>query len=41
MMLPLPGALPNDPILSTPTNTSPLAATARQAGLGVRSEPAK
>jgi hypothetical protein len=41
MILPLPGVLPKAPIKSTPTNTSPVGATARQVGLGTRSGPAK
>src|SRR5690348_38270 len=40
-ILPWPGFFPNEPIISTPTYTSPEAATARQAGLGVRSGPEK
>ncbi len=35
----MPGSLPNDPIISTPTYTSPVGATAKQAGLGVMSGP--
>src|SRR4051812_32805637 len=37
MIIPRPGFLPNEPIISTPTYTSPVAAAARHAGLGVRS----
>ena len=39
-MLPLSAFFPNDPIMSTPTNTSPEGATPIQAGLGVTSGPA-
>src|SRR5690606_8518655 len=38
--LPLPGSLPKEPIISTPTYTSPDGATANVAGLGTRSGPA-
>src|ERR1700712_2489496 len=41
IILPCPGFLPREPIISTPTYTSPDAATARQAGLGVRLWPEK
>src|ERR1700712_4586104 len=41
IILPCPGFLPREPIMSTPTYTSPDAATARQAGLGVRLGPEK
>ena len=39
-MDPFPGSLPKEPIISTPTNTSPFGKTARQAGLGTISGPA-
>src|SRR5690606_13718143 len=38
---PCPISFPRDPILSTPTKISPEADTARQAGLGTKSGPAK
>src|SRR5690606_23532918 len=40
-ILPFPGSLPKEPIISTPTYTSPEGATAKAAGLGTRSGPAK
>jgi len=39
MICPFPASLPKDPIMSTPTKTSPVGATARHAGLGVTSGP--
>src|SRR5699024_5861709 len=41
MTAPFPMSLPSEPIMSTPTNTSPEADTARHAGLGTSSASAK
>ncbi len=40
IIIPLPGCFPNEPIISTPTYTSPEAEAAIQEGLGVRPDPA-
>ena len=38
MIFPLPGPLPNEPSMSTPTKTSPVGAAHKQAGEGVDEE---